>query len=186
MQAIFFDTVADFRTWLNQNQATETEIWVGLYKKASGRQVMSRDEILDEALCFGWGESRIKNINAVSYGLRLSPRKRGSKWSSKNIAKARQLIELGLMEISGQTSFDTRDKSQDNYDKKIEKLSPEYETALRQNSDAWDYFDCASPSYKKIATQWIMQAKREETRQKRLQVLIESSEKGEKIPILAS
>lgn len=186
MQTIFFDSVADFRIWLTQNHENEAEIWVGLYKKDSARHVINREEIIEEALCFGWGENRVKNINASSYALRLSPRKAGSAWSSKNIQRALQLIELGVMEVAGEKVFNSRDTSQDNYDKKTKKLAPEFEVLLKQNSDAWDYFDCASPSYKKMAIRWIMKAKKEDTQRKRMQVLIDSSEKGEKIPALSS
>lgn len=184
MQTIFFTSIADLRHWLTQNQENEGELWVGIYKKESGRQIITSAEVVDEALCFGWAESRVKKIDALSYAIRLSPRKAGSRWSRKNIQKAQEFMALGLMEPAGELAFLSRDKSADNYDVKGTKLSAEYERLVKKHPDAWMYWEQASPSYRKHASRWIMQAKREDTRMKRLQILIESSENGEKIPLL--
>lgn len=184
MDAIFFQNTAELHQWLQKYHARAKELWVGIYNKDSGLQLISWAEAVEEALCFGWTESRIKKLDEKSYALRLSPRKAGSAWGSKNIKRAEELMEMGLLEPAGIEAFLGRDISQDGLDKKQVQLSSKYLKEIEKNSDAWEYFKASSASYKKNVSRWIMKAKKEETRQKRLGILIECAEAGEKIPLL--
>lgn len=184
MEAIFFQNTAELHQWLQKYHREKKELWVGIYNKDSGIQQISWAEAVEEALCFGWTESRIRKIDLKSYALRFTPRKPGSRWASKNIKRAQELMEMGLLEAAGLESFLGRDKSQDGFEKKNAKLDEVYLEQIKANADAWAYYEQSSASYKKHSSRWIMQAKREETRQKRLGILIECSEAGEKIPLL--
>ena len=184
MQAIFFANPSELRHWLEQNREQELELWVGIYKKETGMQTMTWAEAVDEALCFGWAESRVKKIDKRSYAVRLSPRKAGSKWSMNNVKKAESLLEMGLMESSGKEAFLKRDKSKDYDISKTEKLELEYVKEFKNHPKAWAYFEKSSPAYRKNASGWVMRAKRKETQVRRLKILIESSEKGQRIPLL--
>ncbi|MEM6799842.1 MAG: YdeI/OmpD-associated family protein [Bacteroidota bacterium] len=184
MKAIFFQNTAELHQWLQKYHAREKELWVGIYNKNSGLQLISWAETVEEALCFGWTESRIQKLDTKSYALRLSPRKAGSAWGSKNIKRAQELMDMGLLEAAGIEAFMSRDSSQDGLDKKNAELPQKYLKEIEKNPEAWDYFKSSTASYKKNVSRWIMKAKKEETRQKRLGILIACSEAGEKIPVL--
>ncbi|MCI4667384.1 MAG: YdeI/OmpD-associated family protein [Bacteroidia bacterium] len=187
MEAIFFESAVELRRWFMENHLHSKELWVGIYKKEAGRPSVSWGEVKDEILCFGWAEGRIQPIDNLSYGVRLTPRKPKSKWSTKNIEKAGQLIDLGLMEAAGIKAFEERDK---NYEKeqaaqaRIVELPSIYLERLKANPRAWQFFEQVAPSYKKSAIRWIMSAKQEATRDRRVEILIESSEEGLRVPPL--
>ncbi|MFZ0452260.1 MAG: YdeI/OmpD-associated family protein [Ignavibacteriaceae bacterium] len=181
----FFKEPKDFRQWLEQNHTKYNELWVGYYKKSSGKRSIDWPQSVDQALCFGWIDGLRKSIDEESYKIRFSPRKSGSIWSAVNLKRAEELIELGLMQPAGLEAFKNKDEKKINrysFERENVKLDKEYEKKFKSNKKAWDFFQSMVPSYRKPSLWWLMSAKQEETRLKRLNILISCSEAGEKIP----
>ena len=182
---LFFPTPADLRAWLAENHGTSDELWVGYYKKATGLPSITWPESVDEALCFGWIDGIRKSIDERSYRIRFTPRRRGSHWSARNLGRMKHLIAEGLVAEAGMAAYRKRDpgrEKQASHEQRNVVFPPEYERQLQADADAWDYFQRTRPSYRKQVTWWVISAKREETRLRRLGILIESSAKGEVIP----
>ena len=187
MKTQFFQSKTEFRDWLKRDHAEADELYVGFHKKASGIPSITYSEALDEALCFGWIDGVRKSADEFRYAIRFTPRKRDSRWSAVNIARARALIEAGRMHASGLKVFESRTQEKKirySDERKAAVLDPAYEKQLKANHKAWDYFQSKPPSYRQVAIFWIMDAKREETRMKRLLQLIQNSEAGRTIPPL--
>ncbi|MEO0895698.1 MAG: YdeI/OmpD-associated family protein [Bacteroidota bacterium] len=185
MNPQFFESSADLHQWFRSFHQTEEELWVGIYKKESGRPTVSWEEVKIEIICFGWAEGKILPIDDKSFAIRLTPRKSKSRWSLTNVEKANLLLDTGLMVEAGIKAFEERDLAYEEElkaQKSILSLSPEFERALQAQPKAWHYFETVAPSYKKQVIRWVMSAKQEATRQKRLQILIESSKEGQKVP----
>jgi len=185
MNPHFFESAAELHQWFLERTSEAEELWVGIYKKESGRNTVSWEEVREEALCFGWAEGLIKPLDSQSYAIRLTPRKPGSKWSLKNVEKARALIDMGLMDPEGLKAFAERDLRHEEAEikkKAIQRLAPEFEERLRSNAKAWQYFEGVTPSYRKQVIRWVMSAKQASTRERRFRSLIDSSEKGLKVP----
>ncbi|HZR04706.1 MAG TPA: YdeI/OmpD-associated family protein [Candidatus Udaeobacter sp.] len=178
MKIKYFKSANDFRGWLKQNHATMPELWVGYYKKSSRQASMTWPESVDEALCFGWIDGIRKSVDDFRYTIRFTPRRRGSIWSAVNSNRARELSDKGLMKPAGMAAFDARKENRSgiySYEQRSANLDGPYEKRLRQNKSAWDFFYAQPPSYRKAIAWWIVSAKQEATRQKRLQKLIEES-----------
>lgn len=183
----FFESPEDFRKWLEKNHNQEEVQWIGYYKVATDKPSMKWEESVREALCFGWIDGLRKSIDEESYKIRFTPRRPDSHWSSKNIRMAEELIEKGRMKKPGLNAYKKRDKKNSrraSFEQESVKLKKEYEDQIRQNKQAWKFFEELAPSYTKTSIHWVMSAKREDTRQRRLKILIESCEKQEKIPPL--
>jgi uncharacterized protein YdeI (YjbR/CyaY-like superfamily) len=184
----FFPTPAAWRAWLEKHHAEAEEIWVGFYKRASGRASITWPEAVDGALCFGWIDGLRKGLDIVSYKIRFTPRKPRSIWSAINLRRATELSTLGLMHAAGLAAFQKRDRKRSgiySYEqRKAAKLPPAYEKEFRANSGAWKFFQAGAPWYRRTATCWVISAKREETRRKRLASLIEDSANQRTIPAL--
>ncbi|MCV9933063.1 YdeI/OmpD-associated family protein [Flavobacterium sp. LS1R47] len=178
MSPIFFKNQFEFRKWLTQNHLLETELLVGFHKINTNKPSMTWSQSVDEALCFGWIDGVRRSIDKDSYSIRFTPRKATSIWSAINIKKVEDLTKLGLMQPAGITSFKLRkeDKSRI-YTHEIEEVhfSDEFEKIFKANEKAWDYFQSLAPSYKKVSKNWVMSAKQETTRIKRLNELIADS-----------
>ncbi|MFN8445981.1 MAG: YdeI/OmpD-associated family protein [Caldilineaceae bacterium] len=189
MNPTFFATPDEFRAWLMANHDKEQELWVGYYKKESGKPSITRSESVDQALCFGWIDGIRKSVNSESYMNRFTPRKASSNWSEVNIKKVAELTAQGLMHPAGIKVFETRKEAKAgtySYERRKEaQLSPEEESEFRANFAAWAYFQSKPPSYREPAIWWVVSAKRVETRQRRLQTLIQGSEAGQTIAPLA-
>ena len=182
---VFFPTPAQFRAWFAEHHNKRDELWVGYYKKATGLPSITWPESVDEALCFGWIDGIRKSVDEKSYKVRFTPRRPGSHWSARNLGRMKHLITEGLVTDPGMAAYRKRNPAREKqaaHEQKNIALPPEYEGQLRVNADAWDYFQQARPSYRKQVTWWVISAKREETRLRRLRILIESSAKGEVIP----
>jgi uncharacterized protein YdeI (YjbR/CyaY-like superfamily) len=179
---IFFATVGELRDWLERNHATATELFVGFYKRGSGKASITWQELVDEELCFGWIDGVRKGIDDLSYSNRITPRKPRSTWSAINIARARELIRLGRMRPAGLKAFERRTEERSaiySYEqRKDARLEPQAEKAFRANKKAWAFFQAQPPSYQRAAIWWVISARREETRQKRLATLIRESQNG--------
>ncbi|MFL5733718.1 MAG: YdeI/OmpD-associated family protein [Chloroflexia bacterium] len=189
MDVTFFLTPAEFREWLEANHDKAGELWLGFYKKGSGKTGITYAQAVDEALCFGWIDGIRKSLDAASYTNRFTPRRPGSVWSNVNINRVHELIELGLMRPSGLAEFNKRDEGrarQYSYERENAELDEPYQERFQANKQAWDFFQAQAPSYCKLANWWVMSARKEETRQRRLDALIEGSEQGMRLPQLLS
>ena len=189
MSIRFFKTQADFRKWLVRNHDKVSELWLGFHKKASGLPSVTYKQALDEALCFGWIDGVRKSLNETSYMQRFTPRQTRSTWSRINIKRVEELKKLGLMSPSGLKAFAARDPKRTDlysFENAPRTLSAGYERKFRQNKQAWQFFESLPPYFKKLMVFWITSARRDETRLKRLQTLIDSSAKGERLGLVSS
>ena len=182
---LFFKTPADFRAWLNQHHSTKEDLSVGFYKKDSGKSSITWPESVDAALCYGWIDGVRRSIDKISYQIRFTPRKPTSTWSAINIKRVAELTKLGLMHPAGIKAFEARQDDKTaiySYEqRKTSKLPPAYEKQFRANKEAWTFFQRQSPWYQRTATYFVISAKQESTRQKRLARLIQDSEAGQPI-----
>ena len=188
MKALFFATPAQFRVWLEGHHDTVTEAWVGLHRKSSREPSISWPEAVREALCYGWIDGIRKTIDERSYMIRFTQRKQSSTWSRINTNLANELIEQGRMQPSGLRAFHLREANESgrySYEqRKTVKLDPNFEARFKRNPRAWYFFQSKPPSYRTPAIWWVMDAKQNETRQRRFARLLEDSEKGRTIPPL--
>ena len=180
----FFPTPAHFRRWLAKHHDSEDELWVGFYKKATGRPSITWPESVDEALCFGWIDGIRKSVDGEAYAIRFTPRRRGSHWSRVNLERVPVLIEEGRMAPAGMAAYEDRDPERSarySYEREALRFSREQERELRRNPAAWAFWEAQPPGYRKLATGWVVSAKREETRARRLAQLVEDSANGLRI-----
>ena len=184
----FFPTPADWRAWLEEHHADTAEFWVGFYKRDSGHPSITWPESVDGALCFGWIDGVRKSINAVRYMIRFTPRKPRSVWSAINIKRVAELSKVGLMHEAGLAAFERRDGDRSAIyayeQRKCAKLPAEFEKQFRKQPGAWKYFHSRPPWYQRTSTYWVISAKKEETRLKRLATLIDCSARKRNIPSL--
>jgi len=180
MKPRFFRTPSEFRAWLEKHHEGTPELLVGFYKKASGKPSITWPEAVDQALCFGWIDGVRKGIDDVSYTIRFTPRRPRSVWSSVNVKRAGELTELGLMRPAGLAAFDQRAPDRSgiySYEqRKDARLDRADQRRFRTNQKAWAFFEAQPAWYRRTAIWWVVSAKREETRAKRLATLIEDSE----------
>ena len=184
MDLTYFKSSSEFRKWLEKNHAIETDLWVGFYKIKSGIKSITYQEAVDQALCFGWIDGIKKKVDELSYTHRFTSRKSNSNWSSTNIKRVGELSRLGLMHPSGIKIFNRRDKEkikQYIIERKIQTLDKSYIQIFQKQEKAWNFFLSQAPSYQKLASLWVMSAKKEETRVRRLNILIEDSENNRKL-----
>lgn len=178
MNPIFFSNPSEFRAWLEKNHHKETELWVGYYRVDTGKPTMTWSDSVDQALCFGWIDGIRKKVDDESYCIRFTPRKQGSNWSKVNIAKVEELKKKGLMHTAGLKAYSHRKENNSgiySFENEIRDLPEEYATIFRKNTPAWEFYSATPPSYRKTMTHWILSAKQEVTRMKRLEKLIAES-----------
>ena len=184
MKPKFFRTPANFETWLEKNHATATELWVGFYKKDSGKPSITWAESVDQALCFGWIDGIRKRVDETSYQIRFTPRRRGSIWSAINTKRADELARQKRMRPAGLKAFAARIENKSgiySYEQRKTELGGPYAKLLKKNKAAWNFFGTQPPSYRKMIGWWIVSAKKEETRLARIAKLISESEKGKRL-----
>lgn len=187
MSVLFFSDPDELRKWFRDNHATAEEQWIGYYKVATGEPSVTWPESVDVALCFGWIDGLRQKIDERSYRVRFTPRRAGSSWSARNIERMRSLIKAGLVEETARAKFESAEslpRAPAARQLAAAALPQEYERKIKAVPEAWECFAGAAPSYRKHCAHWIVSAKREQTRQKRLQTLIECSLRGEPIPPL--
>jgi len=180
----FFKTPAAFRKWLAVNHDKSTELWVGFYKKSTGKPSIDWPESVDEALCFGWIDGLRKSIDADSFKIRFTPRRPGSIWSAVNTRNVERLIKEERMHPAGLKAYEQRKEYRSgiySYEQRSPELVEPYAGHLKRNRKAWDFLQAQPPYYRKMMNWYIVSAKTEETRQKRLQRLIESSARGKRL-----
>ncbi len=177
-----FPTTAAFRAWLEENHETVDQLWVGYYRKSTGKAAMTYPQAVEEALCFGWIDGLTYRIDDEVHANRYTPRRKGSSWSAPNIAKVAELKSAGRMHPTGLRAFEERDRSKDApymRDHPLrQQMPPELEARIQANPAAWAYWEAQRASYRKGAAFWILSAKQEATRARRLATLIEESAAG--------
>ncbi len=186
---LYYADSAVWRRWLEHNHDRHHEHWVGFYKKDSGKPSLTWPESVDEALCFGWIDGLRKSIDATRYRVRFTPRKADSTWSLVNIRRVQELSDQGRMRQPGLDAFALR--TDDNsaiyfYEQRHDsQFDPAHEALLRANQPAWEFFQARPLWYRKAATHWVISAKQEQTRQRRLATLIEDAAAGRPIKPLS-
>src|ERR1700694_4656922 len=177
METKFFKPPAEFRAGRVKHPATATEIGVVLHKKASGKATMTWSDAVDEALCFGWIDGIARRLDETARVQRFTPRKPKSNWSAVNIKKVGELTAKGLMTPAGLAAFARREEARSgvySYENRhLAALDRERQAMFKKNAQAWEFFGRQPPSYRQTAIYWVMNAKRDETRSKRLWELIE-------------
>jgi uncharacterized protein YdeI (YjbR/CyaY-like superfamily) len=184
MDVVFFKTPKDFRKWLEKNHQKSKELFVGFYKKSSGKKSITWPESVDQALCFGWIDAVRKNINEESYYIRFTHRKPKGIWSNINVKCIEELTKLGLMTDAGLKVFNERDQERSgiySYENQAQQFHKDYKKEFIANKKAWDFYKAQAPWYIRNTTHWVMRAKQEATRLNRLHLLIKDSEKGQRL-----
>jgi len=189
-QVLFFSEAREWRRWLEDHHAKAHELWVGFHKKSSGRPSITWPQAVDEALCFGWIDGVRKSIDDTRYRIRFTPRRARSIWSNVNVGRARALSDLGLMAPAGLKAFAARTEARTAvymYEQRsAARLDPAYEKMLKADRKAWEFFQSKPPGYRKLASWWVISAKQEHTRLRRLARLIADSRSGRTILPLTS
>jgi uncharacterized protein YdeI (YjbR/CyaY-like superfamily) len=184
----FFVSAAQFRKWLEANHAASGELWVGFWKAHTGRKGLTYEEAVEEALCFGWIDGLVRRVDAAAYVQRFTPRRPKSIWSAVNIRKVEALASAGRMAKPGLAAFEGRDPKRAglySFENRDMILSPPFEKRLRARKAAWTFFAAQPPGYRRMAAFWVMSAKREETREKRLARLIDDSARGLRVAAIS-
>lgn len=192
MKPRFFKSADAFRAWLEEHHASVDELSVGFFKVKSdkakaGRAGLTYREAVDEALCFGWIDGVLTPIDDQRYAHRFTPRRKNSQWSQKNLRRVDELRAEGRMHSAGERALAARpddDARRYSFEQAAHALTPAFERALKKNRVAYQHFKAQTPSYQRLAVHWVMSAKKEETRARRLDVLLESSAAGEPVPPL--
>lgn len=183
-----FESRQAWREWLQENHHTADDEWLIFYKKKSGKKSISYDDAVEEALCFGWIDSKMKSINADYYILHFTPRRQGSKWSQLNLKRAERMVQLGFMTPAGMKEYDKVLKNKRLVQEPLGDAIPEIpEDLLRQlekNPQALKNFMNFPQSSRKMFIYWINDAKREETRSKRILRIVENAELNKKSTML--
>jgi uncharacterized protein YdeI (YjbR/CyaY-like superfamily) len=186
---IFFPGPEEFRAWLQTNHDKESALLVGFYKVATGKPSMTWEQSVEEALCFGWIDGVRKGVDGESYTIRFTPRRPDSIWSKKNIETVTRLTAEGRMQPSGLKAFEARRPEKSGYDsftqEQASMLGPELERRFQGNKAAWEFFLAQPPGYQKTMRLWVMSAKRDDTRLKRLDRLIEVSAQSERVDLMS-
>jgi uncharacterized protein YdeI (YjbR/CyaY-like superfamily) len=181
----FFATPSELRAWFERHHATSRELLVGFHKKGSGRPSISWPESVDQALCFGWIDGVRRSIDGASYSIRFTPRQKSSNWSTINVNRVKELTASGLMRPAGLEAFRRRSEERSgiySYEQRASaKLGLAHEGRFKANKKAWAFFQGQPPWYQRTATYWVVSAKKEETRERRLATLIADSAKGKTI-----
>ena len=181
---VFFASPAELRAWFEANHDTATELWLGYHRKRSGRPSVTWQDVVDVELCFGWIDSVRYSLGDDQSAQRITPRRKGSVWSDVNIRRYRELEHIGLVHPRGRAAFEKRDEARSriySFENRSRGFDAPTEAAFRKRKRAWAFFEEQAPSYRRTAAFWVMSAKRDETRRRRLAKLIESSRNGERL-----
>ena len=182
-----FRTPAAFRAWLERHHATAAVLELRLFKVHAAHRGITYAQALDEALCFGWIDGVVHRLDEDSFRQRYTPRKPRSNWSRRNVEHVERLKKAGRMMPAGLAAYEARDDGRTgvySFEQERPELTPAYVKAIRANKAASTFFHGQPPGFRRLMAHWIMSAKREETRAKRLGILIDSAARGRKIPPL--
>jgi uncharacterized protein YdeI (YjbR/CyaY-like superfamily) len=180
----YFDTPAALRRWLAKHHASADELWVGYWKKSTGVASVTWPETVDEALCVGWIDGIRKSVDAERYKIRFTPRRAGSHWSAVNLRRVAVLIEEGRMRPSGLAAYEARDPAKSgrySFEQEKAAFTAAQRKRFQADPDAWAFFQSQPPGYRRTATWWVISAKRDDTRDRRLATLIADSAAGRRI-----
>ena len=180
----YFRTPADLKKWFRVNHAKAAELWVGFYKKDSGKPSITWPESVDEALCVGWIDGIRQTLGPDRYTIRFTPRRKGSIWSAVNIARVDVLTDQKRMRPRGLAAFAARQENRSgiySYEQRRDQLEEPYAGLLAKNGSARAFFEKQPPGYRKVIGWWVVSAKREATRLERLKKLIDMSAKGQRL-----
>jgi uncharacterized protein YdeI (YjbR/CyaY-like superfamily) len=184
----FFATPDEFRAWLAEHHGMARELWVGFHKVGTGRPSLTWPQSVDEALCDGWIDGIRKRLDDHSYVIRFTPRKPTSTWSAVNVKRMGELIAQGRVLPAGLAAFERRSKKKSgiySYEQRGKaRLDKEFERLFRANTAAWKHFRAQAPGYRRLAVWWVVSAKKEETRQRRLAALIQACAGGRRIGVM--
>lgn len=181
LSAQYFATPAAFRAWLRRNHNTETELQVGYFKEHTGKPSLTWPESVAEALCYGWIDGIRRRLDDDRYAIRFTPRRPKSKWSAVNVRLIAELEAAGKMTKAGRAVFDARPNPTSKgytYERMDAVLNTVRLRAFKKRKAAWRYFKAQPPGYRRKVVWWVMSAKRDETRDRRLEKVIESSASG--------
>jgi uncharacterized protein YdeI (YjbR/CyaY-like superfamily) len=181
---IFFETPADFSVWLEANHDTADVQWVGFWKVAAGKRSIRWEESVEQALRWGWIDGLRRSIDDQAYMIRFTPRRPDSHWSRKNVETYARLEEAGLIEAPGRAAWEARDPEKEaraSYEREEAELTDELRAMLDADPDAAAWFEDQAPGYRRTVKAWVMSAKREETRLRRMRQLVADSAAGRKI-----
>ena len=184
-----FRSAAELRQWFVANHGKADEIWIRFYKKNSGERSVTYSESIDEALCVGWIDGIRKSIDEVSYTNRFTPRRARSAWSNVNIERVKKLIADGRMLPAGLAEYEKRSAGRSgiySFEREDAAFTPDQEKLFRKNAKAWRYFESQPPYYRRLSTWFVTSARKEETRLRRLQRLIDDSAAERRIGMLAN
>ena len=180
-----FDSPEAFRAWLDEHHAERDVLWVGYWRKATGRASLTWEESVDVALCYGWIDGLRKRVDDEAYTIRFTPRRDGSVWSRRNMERYEALEEAGRIAPAGAAAYERRTEERSGVysfeQRSTPTLSEGYRARLEANEAAWVDWQSRPPGYRKTVAHWVMSAKRESTRERRLAALIEDSAAGRKI-----
>lgn len=179
MEVQFFKNQSALRSWFEKNHNNLREAWIGYYKRSTGKESINWDESVEEAICFGWIDGIRKSIDGETYKIRFTPRNPGSNWSLKNIKTAEIMIRKGRMTSAGLESFKKRQDRRSgvySYEQEEVSFSESFEQTFRSRQKAWTFFTSQPAYYRRVTIRWVMSAKQEETRLRRLKILITDSE----------
>ena len=182
-----FKTEKEFRAWLGKNHATETELIIRLFKVHARDRGIGYREALDEALCYGWIDGVRKALDEDSFTQRFTPRKPKSNWSRVNIRRVEELQKEGRMRPPGLKAFEARDATAIapySFEAGAITLTPALERRFRANRKAWSFFQAQPPYAKRVSIFYVMTAKKDETRERRLDHLIERCAQGKRVGVL--
>ncbi|HXW50774.1 MAG TPA: YdeI/OmpD-associated family protein [Candidatus Acidoferrales bacterium] len=182
MNRIYARDGAAWRAWLQLHGASKPEVWLIYYKKGSGKPTVSFDEALDEALCFGWVDTKVKGLDDRRYMMRFTPRKPSSSWSPSNIERVKRLLKQQRVTAAGRAAFAGHDRRKTA--PPPTKLAPALQRHFESRRAAWKNFSGFPPGYRRLSIGWVASAKQEQTRLRRLERLIEHSARGERLAFI--
>lgn len=180
----FFADPEALRRWFDKYHDKADQLWVGYYKRDSGRPSVTWQESVDEALCVGWIDGIRKRIDEASYTNRFTPRRAGSVWSAVNISRVAALIKAGRMRPAGLAAFARRRENRSgiySYEQRPQNLPDEYRAMLAADPRAAEFFDAQPPGYRKLMTWYVISAKKEETRAQRITRLLDACRAGKRL-----
>jgi uncharacterized protein YdeI (YjbR/CyaY-like superfamily) len=183
---VYFSSPAAFREWLEKHHTKSDELLVGFYKVGSGKPSLTWPESVDQALCFGWIDGVRRSVDEERYTIRFTPRKARSTWSAVNSKRVGELVAEGLMKPAGMAAFERREPARSgiySYEQRPRDIEPELEAKIRAGSAAaWAFLSTQAPSYRRAAQWWVISAKREATRERRLATLVGLSAESKQLP----
>jgi uncharacterized protein YdeI (YjbR/CyaY-like superfamily) len=180
MKTLYVENRDEWRSWLEANSQRASEVWLVYYKKDSGRPRVAYGDAVEEAICFGWVDSKIRKLDEKRFAQLFTPRNPRSKWSPSNVARAERMIREGKMTEAGSQVFDPRNQTP----ALPTRLPAPLETQFKRHETAWKNFQHFPPAYQRMTVGWVASAKKEETQLRRLSQLITESAANRRIKFM--